>query len=68
MSEHNSFPENFIWGTATSSYQIEGAADVGGKGPSVWDTFSHTPGKIKDNDNGDIACNHYHSFALYQNS
>jgi len=60
MSEHNSFPENFIWGTATSSYQIEGAADVGGKGPSVWDTFSHTPGKIKDNDNGDIACNHYY--------
>ena len=60
MSEHNSFPENFIWGTATSSYQIEGAADGGGKGPSVWDTFSHTPGKIKDNDNGDIACNHYY--------
>ena len=60
MSEHNAFPENFIWGAATSSYQIEGAADAGGKGPSVWDTFSHTPGKIKHNDNGDIACNHYH--------
>ena len=44
------FPSNFLWGVATSSYQIEGAADVGGKGPSVWDTFSHTPGKIKDND------------------
>ncbi|MEC8915862.1 MAG: family 1 glycosylhydrolase, partial [Candidatus Neomarinimicrobiota bacterium] len=60
MSEHNAFPENFIWGAATSSYQIEGAPTAGGKGPSVWDIFSHTPGKIKNNDNGDIACDHYH--------
>jgi len=60
MSEQNAFPENFIWGAATSSYQIEGAPDVGGKGPSVWDTFSHTAGNIKNNDNGDIACDHYH--------
>ncbi|MEE3188846.1 MAG: family 1 glycosylhydrolase, partial [Candidatus Neomarinimicrobiota bacterium] len=60
ISEHNAFPENFIWGAATSSYQIEGAPTAGGKGPSVWDIFSHTPGKIKNNDNGDIACDHYH--------
>ncbi len=53
------FPENFIWGTATSSYQIEGAFNSDGKGPSVWDTHSHTKGKIKNNDTGDIACNHY---------
>ena len=59
MYKENTFPKNFIWGVATSSYQIEGAPTVGGKGPSVWDTFSHSPGKIKNNDNGDIACNHY---------
>ena len=60
MPKPKSFSDNFIWGVATSSYQIEGARDVDGKGPSVWDTFSHTPGKIKNNDNGDIACDHYH--------
>jgi len=60
MPEKKEFPENFIWGTATSSYQIEGAADAGGKGPSVWDTFSHTDGKIKNQENGDTACNHYY--------
>ena len=59
MSNENTFPKNFIWGTATSSYQIEGAPAAGGKGPSVWDIFSHTSGKIKNNDNGDIACNHF---------
>ena len=60
MPENKTFPRDFKWGTATSSYQIEGAPTAGGKGPSVWDTFSHTPGKIKNNDNGDIACDHYH--------
>ena len=50
MSKPKSFSDNFIWGVATSSYQIEGAPDIDGKGPSVWDTFSHTPGKIKNND------------------
>ena len=59
MSEQNAFPEKFIWGVATSSYQIEGAPAAGGKGPSVWDNFSHIPGKIKNNDNGDVACDHY---------
>jgi beta-glucosidase len=59
MFKENTFPKNFTWGVATSSYQIEGAPTAGGKGPSVWDIFSHSPGKINNNDNGDIACNHY---------
>ncbi len=54
------FPEGFLWGTATASYQIEGAVNEDGKGPSVWDTFSHTPGKVYRGDTGDIACDHYH--------
>ena len=54
------FPENFIWGTATASYQIEGAWDKHGKGESIWDRFSHTPGKILNNQSGDIANDHYH--------
>jgi beta-glucosidase len=57
-----SFPKDFIWGVASSSYQIEGTAHDYGRGPSVWDTFSHTEGKIKNNDTGDIACDHYHKF------
>ena len=64
MSKKNAFPEDFIWGSATSSYQIEGAPTAGGKGPSVWDIFSHIPGKIVNNDNGDIACDHYHKLSL----
>ncbi|MGA5321302.1 GH1 family beta-glucosidase [Streptomyces seoulensis] len=54
------FPDNFRWGTATSAYQIEGAVDEDGRSPSIWDTFSHTPGKIDGDDNGDTACDHYH--------
>ncbi len=60
MIDKNNFPKDFIWGTATSSYQIEGAPDTDGKGPSVWDTFSHSNGNIKNGDTGDIACDHYH--------
>ena len=56
------FPEGFIWGAATSSYQIEGAWDEDGKGESVWDSASHTPGIIKNGDTGDIACDHYHRY------
>ena len=54
------FPDGFIWGAATASYQIEGAAHDGGRGPSVWDTFSHTAGKVANGDTGDVACDHYH--------
>jgi len=57
-----SFPKDFIWGTATSSYQIEGASFEDGKGKSIWDTFSHTPGKVLNGDTGDTACDHYHRY------
>jgi beta-glucosidase len=60
MPENKPFPRDFKWGTATSSYQIEGAPTVGGKGPSVWDSFSHIEGKINNGDTGDTACDHYH--------
>lgn len=56
------FPADFAWGTATASYQIEGATDVDGRGPSIWDTFSRTPGTILGGDNGDMACDHYHRY------
>ncbi|MFJ9814833.1 GH1 family beta-glucosidase [Streptomyces sp. NPDC101151] len=53
-------PDDFLWGTATAAYQIEGAVAEDGRSPSIWDTFSHTPGKIANDDNGDVACDHYH--------
>lgn len=56
------FSKDFLWGAATASYQIEGAADKDGRGMSVWDTFSHAPGKVKNGDTGDNACDHYHRF------
>jgi beta-glucosidase len=56
------FPEGFFWGTATSSYQIEGAWNEDGKGLSIWDTFAHTPGNMRNNDTGDVANDHYHRY------
>jgi len=54
------FPHDFVWGAATASYQIEGAWNEDGKGESIWDRFSHTPGKVQDGDTGDTGCDHYH--------
>src|ERR1700681_3934638 len=57
-----SFPDGFLWGTATSAYQIEGAVEEDGRGRSIWDTFAHTPGKIRDHSNADRANDHYHRY------
>lgn len=54
------FPENFVLGAATASYQIEGAVNEGGRIPSIWDTFAHTPGKVENGDTGDVATDHFH--------
>jgi beta-glucosidase len=56
------FPHGFLWGTATAAYQIEGAVHEDGRGPSIWDTFAHTPGNIADSSNGDVADDHYHRY------
>src|SRR3712207_237046 len=56
------FPSGFYWGAATSAYQIEGAWNEDGKGPSIWDTFAHTPGKIANGDTGDVANDHYRRY------
>lgn len=56
------FPKGFIWGAATAAYQIEGAATADGRGESIWDRFSHTPGKVDNGDTGDVACDHYHRY------
>lgn len=54
------FPNHIAFGAATAAYQIEGAYNEDGRGMSIWDIFSHTPGKVKNGDTGDIACDHYH--------
>ena len=56
----SALPHDFLWGTATAAYQIEGAVAEDGRSPSIWDTFSHTPGKVAGGDTGDVACDHYH--------
>jgi beta-glucosidase len=56
------FPEGFLWGSATASYQVEGAVGEDGRGPSIWDTFAHTPGKTHNGDTGDIADDFYHRY------
>jgi len=57
------FPADFSWGVASSAYQIEGAVAEDGRGPSIWDTFTHTPGRVANGESGDIACDHYHRWA-----
>ncbi len=61
-SGRRTFPSGFLWGTATASYQVEGAAAEDGRLPSVWDTFAHTPGKVVNDANGDVADDHYHRY------
>ncbi len=60
VSDLTALPADFTWGVATAAYQIEGAVAEDGRSPSIWDTFSHTPGKVDGGDTGDIACDHYH--------
>ncbi|MFI1094455.1 GH1 family beta-glucosidase [Streptomyces sp. NPDC020917] len=60
MNDLSALPADFVWGAATAAYQIEGAVDEDGRAPSIWDTFSHTPGKVAGGDTGDVACDHYH--------
>src|SRR5262245_47602414 len=62
MDKKVEFPKGFYWGVATSSYQIEGAADEDGKGKSIWDTYAHTPGNVRDGSTGDVANDHYHRY------
>jgi beta-glucosidase len=60
MSSARTFPATFLWGAATAAYQIEGGATEGGRGPSIWDTYSHTPGATLNGDTGDVAADHFH--------
>ena len=62
MPEFLQFPTGFAWGAATAAYQIEGAVNEDGRGPSIWDTFAHTPGRTLNGETGDIACDHYHRY------
>ena len=62
MTPNLGFPDGFLWGAATSAYQIEGSPLADGAGPSNWHRFSHTPGLVSGGDNGDIACDHYNRF------
>src|SRR5215218_9765445 len=61
-TDNSSFPHDFLWGAATASYQIEGAAHEDGRGESVWDRFCATPGKVRNGDSGERACDFYHRY------
>ena len=60
MSTARTLPSDFLWGSATAAYQIEGGVSEGGRGPSIWDTYSHTPGRTLNGDTGDVAADHFH--------
>ena len=60
LTAARTFPTDFLWGSATAAYQIEGGATAGGRGRSIWDTFSHTPGRTLNGDTGDVAADHFH--------
>jgi beta-glucosidase len=60
----SSFPDGFLWGASSSAYQIEGAVREDGRGPSIWDSFSHLPGNISDDETGDAGCDHYHRWPV----
>lgn len=62
MNENAAFPEGFLWGAATSAYQVEGSPLADGAGPSIWHRFTRIPGKVRDGDTGDVACDHYNRF------
>jgi beta-glucosidase len=62
MTHENLFPTDFLWGAATSAYQVEGSPLADGAGASIWHRFSHTPGLVANNENGDVACDHYHRY------
>jgi len=62
MTHENLFPAGFLWGAATSAYQVEGSPLADGAGPSIWHRFSHTPGLVANDENGDVACDHYHRY------
>ncbi len=61
-SKETPSPREFVWGVSTSSYQIEGAAQEDGRGPSIWDTYCTQSGRIANGDTGDVACDHYHRY------
>ena len=62
MNTYYNFPKDFLWGAATAAYQVEGAATEDGRGPSIWDTYCRLPGQVRNDDNGDVAIDHYHRY------